>query len=294
LSATESNRGQLRGAPGRRIPGYATGSLRLGVGRSQVQILSPRPHESPGNPGLSPFQDPGSSPRWGTIGEQILRRAAYGRRATHVRVWASLRDVGRLLRALARGRRPEPESSRRPGANARLGGWPHACASRASSAPARREGGRAPARRASAAVPDGRRGGRRVPRPDRARGSAAVPSAELRVHAAHPYRAGDRQAPRRDDHAEGRRASRARHARQAAGAEDRAQRHDAPALRLRGRGRERLGDDEPGDQGGASEASTRGRREPGSAVPHVARARRGDRGHARWSTAMRSDLSCVC
>ena len=55
VSAAGGNCDQL-GAPLRcEIPPEATGSFRLGAGRSQVQILSPRSSESPGNPRLSSF-----------------------------------------------------------------------------------------------------------------------------------------------------------------------------------------------------------------------------------------------
>ena len=42
LSATEANRGQLKTAQRAEVGVTASGSLRLGAGRSQVQILSPR------------------------------------------------------------------------------------------------------------------------------------------------------------------------------------------------------------------------------------------------------------
>ena len=54
LSATEANSGQLDAALRRRIRLHATRSLRLGAGRSQIQILSARSQErlaGPARPG---------------------------------------------------------------------------------------------------------------------------------------------------------------------------------------------------------------------------------------------------
>ena len=55
LSATEANSEQLEPALDSRIRSGTTRSLRLGAGRSQVQILSPRYHERPANAGLFGF-----------------------------------------------------------------------------------------------------------------------------------------------------------------------------------------------------------------------------------------------
>ena len=54
MSATGGNCDQLEAAVRPQIPPQATRTFRLGAGRSQVQILSPRSSESPGNPGLLP------------------------------------------------------------------------------------------------------------------------------------------------------------------------------------------------------------------------------------------------
>jgi hypothetical protein len=74
LSATESNSGQLKRATQSRTALRCTGTLRLGAGRSQVQILSPRCSRKARKTRAFRLSDAVSaSARWGATGVQLPR-----------------------------------------------------------------------------------------------------------------------------------------------------------------------------------------------------------------------------
>jgi hypothetical protein len=75
--------------------------IRLGVGRPQVQTLSPRFKESPGNPGLSSFWPRAPAGRRGTNGDQFPPQLPMAAHETLPWVGPPLRQLGYLLRALA-------------------------------------------------------------------------------------------------------------------------------------------------------------------------------------------------
>jgi hypothetical protein len=142
----ERNRGALRSVnrtESRRNAAYERGLVRLGAGRSQVQILSPRCEESPGNPGLSAFQGRAAFRVWGTTGGQFLQRPSTCAHETHVRNGQPPHQVGRLLRSLANARRPPSQSPARQGPHPRREGRAHPRAGRARGAPHHRRRERA-------------------------------------------------------------------------------------------------------------------------------------------------------
>src|SRR4051794_24903892 len=79
----------------------------------------------------------------GPIRGPILLAHLYGRHEASIRLRPDLREVGLVLRALARSRRASAESAARPEAERRPLRWPDSTASRAGAPPP--AGGRGPA-----------------------------------------------------------------------------------------------------------------------------------------------------
>ena len=190
-----------------------------------------------------------------------------------------LREVRRLLRALADARRAAPEPPPRPRSRTRgeADGLTRAQAEQACAAASGRGGARSRVDRSSRSS-DGRRGRRRAPRPARDRGRAALVPPELRVDAARPRLAGARQATRRRrSRPRTSSGSRARCSR--AGSSPKTVRnvmtflHSVFALAVK----KGWAPANPVARRGTAEAPARGRRRSGSAVPHAARTRRGHR-----------------
>ena len=96
MSATEANSGQLEAALRRRIQLHATGSFRLGAGRSQVQILSPRSHERPASAGLSVIREPAPRGSRGLNGVSSLQTGANFKRRPLWGPWRDLAAPGQL------------------------------------------------------------------------------------------------------------------------------------------------------------------------------------------------------
>ena len=167
LSATEGNSAQLKAAQEREIELRSAGTLRLGAGRSQVQILSPRSTRKARKCGPFGFL---TRCRQAAAGVQLLHRGVellhappYGAHATKLRIRPALHQVRRVLRPMACSRRPLPQPPNRQRSPARGQGGDNSVGGRAGDAAADRGGSAAASARRRSADEDCRRGRRSTP-----------------------------------------------------------------------------------------------------------------------------------
>jgi hypothetical protein len=166
--------------------------------------------------------------------------------APAVLIRTSLRQERRLLRPLPDARRSPTQSAHWPDPPARGVRWLDEAAGGGSVAASDRAGVASPRAAGRRANANRRRGDRHPPRPNRYPGRAHVVSAELRVDAAQPHLARDRDPTDRRCHAGRRPTFGAVDARARVGTQDGQERHELPLRSVRARARARLDSDQSG------------------------------------------------